>query len=93
MRAIGMPCWMVRMVALQAASTEGNGQTPEAIASGMPDNLSVSSVMTPSVPSEPTISLVRSYPAADFFARRAVVISSPSGITTFSASTLSFMVP
>ena len=60
MRATGMPDWMVRMVALQAASTEGNGQTPEEIASGMPDSLSVSSVMTPSVPSEPTISRVRS---------------------------------
>jgi hypothetical protein len=31
-----------------------------AIASGMPDRRSVSSVMTPSVPSEPTISRVRS---------------------------------
>ena len=60
MRAIGMPDWMVRMAALQAASTDGNGQTPEAIASGMPDNFSVNSVMRPSVPSEPTIRRVRS---------------------------------
>ena len=29
MRATGMPDWMVRMVALQAASTDGNGQTPD----------------------------------------------------------------
>ena len=36
MRATGMPLWMVRMTALQAASTLGNGQTPPAIASGMP---------------------------------------------------------
>ena len=48
------------MVALQQASTDGKGQTPPEIASGMPDSLSVSSVMTPSVPSEPTISRVRS---------------------------------
>ena len=60
MRATGMPDWMVRMVALQHASTDGNGQTPAAIASGMPASRSVSSVMTPSVPSEPTISRVRS---------------------------------
>ena len=28
MRATGMPDWMVMIVALQAASTDGNGQTP-----------------------------------------------------------------
>ena len=60
MRATGMPDWMVMMVALQQASTDGNGQMPPEIASGMPESLSVSSVMTPSVPSEPTISRVRS---------------------------------
>ena len=60
MRATGMPDWMVAIVALQAASTDGNGQTPLAIASGMPCSLSVISVMTPSVPSEPTNSRVRS---------------------------------
>ena len=60
MRATGMPDWMVRMVALQAASTDGNGQTPDAIASGMPASRNVSSTMTPSVPSEPIISRVRS---------------------------------
>jgi hypothetical protein len=60
MRATGMPDWMVRIVASQQASTVGNGQTPAAIASGMPDSRSVSSVMTPSVPSEPTIRRVRS---------------------------------
>ena len=60
MRATGMPDWMVAIAALQAASTEGNGHTPPAIASGMPESFSVISVMTPSVPSEPTISRVRS---------------------------------
>ena len=60
MRATGMPVWMVMMAALQHASTDGNGQVPPAIASGMPESFSVSSVMTPSVPSEPTISRVRS---------------------------------
>ncbi len=60
MRATGMPAWMVMMAALQAASTDGNGQRPPEIASGMPDSLSVNSVMMPSVPSEPIISRVRS---------------------------------
>ena len=41
-------------------SIDSNGQTAAEIASGMPCSLSVSSVMTPSVPSEPTISRVRS---------------------------------
>ena len=60
MRATGMPDWMVMMVALHAASTVGNGQTPDEMASGIPASRSVNSVMTPSVPSEPTISRVRS---------------------------------
>jgi hypothetical protein len=60
MRATGIPLWIVVMLALQQASTEGKGQTPPEIASGMPANFSVSSVMTPSVPSDPTISRVRS---------------------------------
>ena len=61
MRATGMPDWMVDgSPRCSAASTDGNGQTPPEIASGMPASRSVSSVMTPSVPSEPTISRVRS---------------------------------
>ena len=60
MRATGMPDWMVAMVALQAASTLGNGQTPAEIASGIPDSRSVISVMMPSVPSLPTRRRVRS---------------------------------
>ena len=60
MRATGMPVWMVRIVVLQASATVGNEQTPLAIASGMPCKRSVSSVMTPSVPSEPIRSRVRS---------------------------------
>jgi hypothetical protein len=55
-----MPDWIVMMVVLQAASTDGNGQTPDAIASGIPASRSVSSTMTPSVPSEPIISRVKS---------------------------------
>ena len=47
MRATGMPDWMVAIAALHAASTDGNGHTPPEIASGIPESLSVSSVITP----------------------------------------------
>ncbi len=60
MRATGMPDWIVRIVASQAALIEGNGQMPAEIASGMPCRRSVTSVMIPRVPSEPTRSRVRS---------------------------------
>jgi hypothetical protein len=60
MRATGMPDWMVAIAALQAASTEGNGHVPPEIASGMPCSFTVTSVMTPRVPSEPTNRRVRS---------------------------------
>ncbi len=60
MRATGMPIWIVAMTAEQAASTLGNGQTPPAIACGMPCSFSVIAVMMPSVPSEPISSRVRS---------------------------------
>lgn len=60
MRATGMPIWIVAITVLQAASRLGNGQTPPEIACGMPCSLSVSAVMTPSVPSEPISSRVRS---------------------------------
>ncbi len=60
MRATGTPNWIVAIAASHAASSEGNGHTPAEIASGMPESFSVSSVMTPSVPSAPTISRVRS---------------------------------
>ena len=60
MRATGMPDWMARMVASHAASTVGNGHTPPAMLSGMPCRRSQIFVMMPSVPSDPTISRVRS---------------------------------
>ncbi|MGJ3626756.1 hypothetical protein AB5I41_07605 [Sphingomonas sp. MMS24-JH45] len=61
--------------------------------SGMGWSRSVTSVMMPSVPSLPTYSRVRSYPAADLRARRAVVTTFPSGVTTFRLSTASRIVP
>jgi hypothetical protein len=84
---------MVAITVSQAASTDGNEQVAADTASGTPCSFSVSSVMIPSVPSEPTISRVRSYPAELFRARAPVTSTSPDGITAFSASTLSFIVP
>ena len=60
MRATGIRDWMVRITVLTASATVGKAQTAAEIASGMPYSLSVISVMTPSVPSEPTNSRVRS---------------------------------
>ena len=60
MRATGTPDWIVAMTASQAAFTDGNGQMPAEIASGMPASFRVISVMMPSVPSEPTNRRVRS---------------------------------
>ena len=45
MRATGRPDWIVTMTASQAALTDGNGQMPAEIASGMPCSFSVISVM------------------------------------------------
>ena len=84
---------MVVITALQAASIDGNEHIPPAIISGTPYNFRVSSVIMPNVPSEPTSSRVKSYPAAVFFAREPVRIIRPSAITASSASTLSFIVP
>ena len=59
-RATGMPSWIVVMTARAAPSIEANGQTAAATASGRPWRRRVTSVMTPSVPSDPTNSRVRS---------------------------------
>ena len=56
----GCRYWIVAITCLQADSTSGNAQTAAEIACGIPCSLSVSSVMTPSVPSEPIRSRVRS---------------------------------
>ena len=84
---------MVSVTAATAAPMSGKAQTPALIASGWPCSRSVSSVISPSVPSLPTISPVRSKPAADLRARVPVRITRPSASTTSSASTLSRIVP
>jgi hypothetical protein len=59
-RAIGTPIWMTWMVVRTAASMLGNWQIAALTASGSGYRRSVISVITPSVPSLPTNSRVRS---------------------------------
>ena len=81
------------MTVRTAPSIVSNGHTAAEIASGRPYSRSVTSVMTPSVPSEPTNSRVKSYPDDDFRARPPVWITRPSASTTVRPSTTSRMVP
>ena len=59
-RATGTPDWMIAMQVSTASSTLGKAQTAAETASGMPERRSVTSTITPSVPSDPTKSRVRS---------------------------------
>ena len=70
---------MVAMVASQAARIVGKEQIPPDMASGKPCRRSVASTTMPSVPSAPTYSRVRSYPALDLRARPPVLMIRPSG--------------
>mmetsp|Transcript_11032 Transcript_11032/g.35118 ORF Transcript_11032/g.35118 Transcript_11032/m.35118 type:complete len:213 (-) Transcript_11032:662-1300(-) len=86
--------WRIRSpTALHASPTSSNAHTATALACGMGCNRSVASTTTPSVPSLPTNSDVKSYPADVLRARCAVFTSVPSGSTTLSAKTFCFMVP
>ena len=60
MRATGMPNWIVWITARTAFSIDSKAQTAADTASGRPNSRTVISVMTPSVPSDPTNSRVRS---------------------------------
>ena len=62
-------------------------------ASGAGRSASVASVTTPSVPSDPTINRVRSYPATPFADRRPVRTTSPDASTTSSPRTKSAVTP
>ena len=81
---MGMPIWIVVMTVWTALSKSSKAQTAAEIASGWPWSFSVSSVMMPSVPSEPTKSPVRSYPAELLRAPDPVRITRPSASTTSS---------
>src|SRR5262245_12279165 len=73
---------MVRKVAAAVNAASGAGR-----------NANVASVTTPSVPSEPTNSRVKSYPATPFAARRPVRTTSPDASTTSSPRTKSDVTP
>ena len=60
MRATLIPVCMAMMTVLTALARSGNWQTADWIASGTPYRRNWISVMTPSVPSAPTKSRVRS---------------------------------
>ena len=59
-RAIGTPIWINAMVVFTAAATSGKKQIAAATLSGSGWSFTVISVITPSVPSLPTIRRVRS---------------------------------
>ena len=59
-RAMGTPIWMIAMTVSTAALASSNEQMAAATLSGSGCSFSVTSVITPSVPSLPTISRVRS---------------------------------
>ena len=59
----------------------------------MPCSFKVSSVINPKVPSDPIISFVKSYPAADFFDLPPVLIIFPFANTTSKPKTFSRIVP
>ena len=60
MRAIGIPHWIEAMTASTAPWRDAKETTAADVASGIPNNFNVTLVTIPSVPSEPTYSLVRS---------------------------------
>ena len=60
MRATGISDWIVAITVSTAPARSANEQTAADIASGMPRRRSWTSVMMPSVPSEPTNRRVRS---------------------------------
>ena len=92
-RATGMPAARMPITVSTAPASVSNWQIAADCASGMPCRRSWISVMTPSVPSLPMNSRVRSYPVAALRTRPPVRTTRPSAITTVRPSTLSRMVP
>ena len=80
--------------AAAAASTPGNAAATVTTSPGTTGrSRTVASTITPSVPSEPVISAVRSYPVTPFTVRCPVRRSRPSASTTASPSTASRVTP
>ena len=88
-----MPICTIAAAAFTPSSRLSNRTTAADIFSGIPKMRRVSSVMIPKVPSEPTINLVRSYPADNFLVGRPVLMIVPSDKTTVIAKTFSRIDP
>ncbi len=87
------PSRTTRATASPAASVVLNPATSVAGACGSGLSCTVACVMTPRVPSLPTKSLARSYPATPLTVRRPVLSSDPSASTTSKPSTESVVTP
>lgn len=87
------PWAAIRATASPAAPVEPKTATRVSDAAGAGRSATVTSVITPRVPSEPTKSRVRSYPATPLAVRRPVRSTSPEASTTSSPSTYSVVTP
>ena len=92
-RVTPAPAATIVAAARHADSTSGKARRRTTACSGMPWSRSVSSVITPSVPSEPISSPSRSYPADVFGARLPARTTRPPGSTASSASVLARIFP
>mmetsp|Transcript_28984 Transcript_28984/g.66570 ORF Transcript_28984/g.66570 Transcript_28984/m.66570 type:complete len:300 (-) Transcript_28984:73-972(-) len=92
-RATGIPHCRMAATARAPPARLSNVHTAAEHAVGSGCSLSCSSVITPSVPSEPTSRRVRSYPALDLRALPPVRITRPSASTAVVPSTFSRIVP
>src|SRR6476659_7086003 len=87
------PARIAADTAAPALSVSANAATMVHGANGLGRSARVASVMMPRVPSEPTISVGRSYPATPFTVRRPVRNTSPEASTTSRPSTASVVTP
>mmetsp|Transcript_9743 Transcript_9743/g.22986 ORF Transcript_9743/g.22986 Transcript_9743/m.22986 type:complete len:303 (+) Transcript_9743:650-1558(+) len=92
-RARGIPSCTAAHTVSVAPLRSGKGQIAASTSSGWPCSRRATSVITPSVPSDPMKRLVMSYPALLFRARVPVSSTEPSAITTVNPITLSRIVP
>lgn len=87
------PRSMIAQTAAQAAAAEGNSAASASCAGGCGLRASTALTTMPRLPSEPTKSLVRSYPATPLAVRRPVVRRRPSARTTSRPRTYSAVTP
>lgn len=84
---------MIAQTASQAAAAESNSAASTSCAGGCGRSARTALTTMPRLPSEPTNSLVRSYPATPLAVRRPVLSSRPSARTTSRPSTYSAVTP